>query len=314
MLEFKSVRKRFEKNEVLKELTFRLDAGEILGLLAPNGGGKTTAMRIAMGLIPFDDGAVTVFDKPVKPGAVRGVGYMPEERGLYPNERVEDQLRYFARLSKMSPTAIDRRMVELLDELNVLRYKNKKVKELSLGNKQRVQIAAALIGKPQLLILDEPFSGLDPIAVQFFSNLLRKYASQDAGILFSSHQLDVVEQVATRIGIMKEGQLAFDGGLEELKKNNRKSIAILRFQRDEASAKREISFENCPNVISSTVSAGKAELEFSVERISVEEIALSGLRAEEIVEVSYKRNTFSEALSELYTEEEQTESVKNEVR
>ena len=153
MLEFKSVRKRFEKNEVLKELTFRLDAGEILGLLAPNGGGKTTAMRIAMGLIPFDDGAVTVFDKPVKPGAVRGVGYMPEERGLYPNERVEDQLRYFARLSKMSPTAIDRRMVELLDELNVLRYKNKKVKELSLGNKQRVQIAAALIGKPQLVLL-----------------------------------------------------------------------------------------------------------------------------------------------------------------
>lgn len=314
MLEFKSVHKRFKENAVLRELTFRLDAGEILGLLAPNGGGKTTAMRIAMGIIPFDDGAVTVFDNPVEPGAVRGVGYMPEERGLYPNERVEDQLRYFARLNKMSQFAIDRRLTELLDELKLSQHKDKKLKELSLGNKQRAQIAAALIGKPRLLIMDEPFSGLDPLAVQVFSKLLRNYADQNAGILFSSHQLDVVEQVATRIGIMKDGQLAFDGDSEELKKNNRKSVVILRFQRDVASVHNEISFEKCPNVVRSTVYAGKAELELSVERISVKEIALSGLKPEEIVEISYKRGTFVEALSGLYTSDDQIESVKNEVR
>lgn len=308
MLKFSDVVKGYHGNEVLKGLSFEVQPGEIFGLLAANGGGKTTAMRIAMGLIPFDGGVVSVFDRKVQLGSVRGVGYMPEERGLYPTEKVGTQLRYIATLSNMHGSEIDTRLPELLSELGIAEYEDKRLKELSLGNKQRVQIAAALIAKPRLLILDEPFSGLDPMAVRFFCDLLRRYAAQGAAILFSSHQLDVVEQVASRVGLMKEGRIIFDGTLDELKSRQQCSKVVIRFERSSQGAaagqSAELSFVDCPSVINAKVGAKVAELELRTATISGNELLQAGLRTEEIVEISYERQSLGEAVQSLFDGDE----------
>jgi ABC-2 type transport system ATP-binding protein len=210
--------KRFGGLVALDGVALSVGRGEIVGLVGRNGAGKTTAMRAVMGILAPDRGTVTWDGLPVGSQARLRFGYMPEERGLYPQMRLLDQVAYFARLHGLdSATAVDcgRRW---LDRLGLGERAGEKLVALSHGNQQRVQLAVALIHDPQLLILDEPFAGLDPEAVDSLSEVLFERAAAGAAVLFSSHQLELVERVCRRVVILESGRVLAAGTLAQLRR------------------------------------------------------------------------------------------------
>ena len=217
MLAVTSLHKRYDDVVALDGTTFSVDAGRILGFLGPNGAGKTTTMRCVFGLVHPDAGTVTWNDTPVGDGQRMSFGYMPEERGLYPKMQARAQLVHFGRLSGMSPRDAEASSDRWLAELGLSARADAKVEDLSHGNQQRVQLAAALVHDPELLVLDEPFSGLDPIGVEALSTTLQGLADRGAAIVFSSHQLDLVEDVCQDVAIIDRGRIVLRGALDALK-------------------------------------------------------------------------------------------------
>lgn len=187
------------------------------GFVGSNGAGKSTTMRIALGVLAADSGEVRLGDKPIDDDLRRRIGYMPEERGLYAKEKIGDQLRFFARLHGLSDKAAGKNADGLLEQLGLAERSDDKLEELSLGNQQRVQLAASLIHDPELLILDEPFSGLDPVAVNVMSDLLVERCNAGVPVLFSSHQLDLVQRLCDRVGIIAKGRMKAEGTVDELR-------------------------------------------------------------------------------------------------
>ena len=220
-LEIDHLTKSFAEVRALEDLTFEVHAGEIFGFVGSNGAGKTTAMRIMLGVLAADSGTVRWNGSELDLEARRTVGYMPEERGLYPKMKVGEQLRFLAGLHGMSPaeaaTAVDR----WTDRLGVGHRREDHVQKLSLGNQQRVQLAAALVHHPQVLVLDEPFSGLDPVAVDVMSGVLREQADAGVPVIFSSHQLDLVERLCDRVGIIQRGRIQALGTIDDLRTTDR---------------------------------------------------------------------------------------------
>ncbi|MDO4899923.1 ABC transporter ATP-binding protein [Actinomyces sp.] len=216
MLDIANLSKRFGRLQALCDLSLRLGDGEIVGFVGANGAGKSTAMRIVMGVLTADAGTVTWDGTPVDAAARRRIGYMPEERGLYPKMKVGEQLTYLARLHGITADAARRASEQWTEQLGISARREDEVQKLSLGNQQRVQLAAALVSDPDLLILDEPFSGLDPVAVDVMSQVLRERAAAGVPTLFSSHQLDVVQRLCDRVVIIREGRLVADGTVAEL--------------------------------------------------------------------------------------------------
>lgn len=217
MLRIDHLSKSFGSLTALDNLSLHLDDGEIVGFVGANGAGKSTTMRIVMGVLAADAGEVTWNGAPVDAATRRSIGYMPEERGLYPKMKVAEQLTYLARLHGVAKGDAQRAVEEWTERLGVAERRGDDVQKLSLGNQQRVQLAAALVGAPEMLILDEPFSGLDPVAVDVMSDVLRERAAAGVPTLFSSHQLDVVERLCDRIVIIRSGRLVADGTIEELR-------------------------------------------------------------------------------------------------
>src|SRR5512135_29744 len=216
-LEFARVSKRYGRTVALDDLSFEVAAGEVFGFVGPNGAGKTTAMRIALGVLAADSGVVCWDGTPLTLEMRRRVGYMPEERGLYPKMKVRDQLVYFARLHGMTGGAARRAIEDWAQRLGVADRVSDDLPKLSLGNQQRVQLAAALVHDPDILVLDEPFSGLDPVAVDVMSDVLRAQARAGVPVLFSSHQLQLVEQLCDRVGIVNAGRLVACGRVADLR-------------------------------------------------------------------------------------------------
>lgn len=216
-LEFDNLTKSYGQVQALRGLSFAVQSGEIFGFVGANGSGKTTAMRIALGVLSSDGGQVRWDGRPIDFGVRRSIGYMPEERGLYPRMNVADQLVYFARLHGMSPTQARTAMERWTDTLGIAERRGDEAISLSLGNQQRVQLAAALVHDASILVLDEPFSGLDPLAVDTMTAVLRERAAAGVPVLFSSHQLDLVERICDRVGIIKAGQMVAVGGIDELR-------------------------------------------------------------------------------------------------
>lgn len=201
----------------LADMTFRVEPGEIFGFVGSNGAGKSTTMRIILGVLAADAGQVLLGDRPIDLDSRRRIGYMPEERGLYPKMKVGEQLVYLARLHGMSTaeaTASARRWTE---RLGVDGRYDDNVADLSLGNQQRVQLAAALVHDPLVLVLDEPFSGLDPVAVDVMSEVLREKAAEGIPVIFSSHQLELVQRLCDRVGIVAAGRMRALGPVEQLR-------------------------------------------------------------------------------------------------
>ena len=216
MLELSGLSKRFGSLQALDDLSLSLDRGEIVGFVGANGAGKSTTMRIVMGVLDADAGTVTWKGTPVDAAIRRGIGYMPEERGLYPRMKVAEQLVYLARLHGLSASAAKAAANQWTERLGLEERRGDEVQSLSLGNQQRVQLAAALVSSPELLILDEPFSGLDPVAVDVMSQVILERAAAGVPTLFSSHQLDVVERLCDRVVIIRSGRLVADGTIPEL--------------------------------------------------------------------------------------------------
>ncbi|MGY1683237.1 ABC transporter ATP-binding protein [Geodermatophilus sp. SYSU D01176] len=218
MLEFDGLRKSYGGNRVLDGVSFTVAPGSMFGFCGSNGAGKTTTMRIAMGLVRADAGEVRWQGRPLDQAVRRRIGYMPEERGLYPKMRVGEQLTYFARLHGVDGPAAGRAAEHWAERLGLGERRRSRVEELSLGNQQRVQLAAALVGRPEVLILDEPFSGLDPVGVDALAEALLEQVRGGVPVVFSSHQLDLVERLCDAVGILARGSMVAAGPVADLRR------------------------------------------------------------------------------------------------
>lgn len=217
MLALIDLHKRYGNVAALDGCTFQVDKGRMLGFLGPNGAGKTTAMRTVFGLVTPDSGQVTWDGKPIDNRQMRRFGYMPEQRGLYPKMRAHDQLVYFARLRGMDAAEAARSADQWLERFGLAERRADRVEVLSHGNQQRVQLAAALVHDPDLLVLDEPFSGLDPIATETMADILREETARGKAVVFSSHQLDLVEDICEDVAIINAGRVVVEGNVRRLK-------------------------------------------------------------------------------------------------
>jgi ABC-2 type transport system ATP-binding protein len=226
VLELDDLHRRFGDVVALDGMTFTVPPRTMFGFLGPNGAGKTTAMRAMLGVTALDSGSIRFAGRAVDEGMRRRFGYMPEERGLYPSMRVLDQLEYFGRLHDLDAAAARRAGEALCERLGLSGRLDSKVEELSLGNQQRVQLAAALVHEPELLVLDEPFSGLDPVGVDDLSQTLADRAAAGATVVFSSHQLDLVEHLCEEVAIVDHGRLVASGAVAELAHGGHARLAV----------------------------------------------------------------------------------------
>ena len=217
MLQLDGIHRSFGDRLVLDDVGFSVERGKLTGFVGGNGAGKTTAMRIILGVLTPDSGRITLDGDPLGADQRRGFGYMPEERGLYPKMRVLEQIAYLARLHGYDRRTATERARELLEKLGLAERLNDPVDDLSLGNQQRAQIAAALVHEPEVLILDEPFSGLDPMAVDVVLGVLSEHAARGVPVLFSSHQLDVVERLCDDVVVIAGGKIRASGEKEALR-------------------------------------------------------------------------------------------------
>jgi ABC-2 type transport system ATP-binding protein len=234
MLEVRNVSKRFGATVALADVSLAVREGEVVGFLGPNGSGKTTTMRSIMGLISVDAGDVLWKGQPITADIRHRFGYMPAERGMYPKMRVREQLVYFARLAGRTAPDATAAADHWLARLGLTDRAGDEVQALSSGNQQRVQLAIALAHDPELLILDEPFSGLDPIAVETMKQLLLEQVARGVAVLFSSHQLDLVTDICRDVVIVDQGRIVLEGDVHELRGRSPFRDVVVRYEsRDE---------------------------------------------------------------------------------
>jgi ABC-2 type transport system ATP-binding protein len=226
MLEVVDLHRRFGDVVALDGLSFTVAPGQLCGFLGPNGAGKTTAMRCVVGVTAPDRGEVRWRGAPLTSDHHGRVGYMPEERGLYPRMPVVEQLVYLARLHGVEGRDAERAANHWVERLGVAARGDDHVESLSLGNQQRVQLAAALVHDPELLVLDEPFSGLDPLAVDVMSEVLRERAAAGVAVVFSSHQLDLVEDLCQTVAIVADGRVVLDGEVDALRRRGERRLRL----------------------------------------------------------------------------------------
>ncbi|MFJ7750167.1 ABC transporter ATP-binding protein [Arthrobacter sp. NPDC097144] len=219
MLQVSNLTRKFGDKTAVDNVTFDVPAGQMTGFVGGNGAGKTTTMRMIMGVLTATEGQVLLNGSPVTAADRSRFGYMPEERGLYPKQPILDQLIYLGQLHRMSQGDARREAMDLLERFTLAGRSKDKLESLSLGNQQRVQIAAALLHRPSVLILDEPFSGLDPAAVDSMVELLRERTSEGVPVLFSSHQLDLVDRLCDNLVVLKAGRVMAAGSSDQLRAN-----------------------------------------------------------------------------------------------
>ncbi|MDR6867921.1 ABC-2 type transport system ATP-binding protein [Microbacterium resistens] len=215
-LQLAGISRSFGSNTVLQDVDLTVQRGEIVGFIGGNGAGKTTTMRLILGLLSPSQGSITWDGRPITAADRRNIGYMPEERGLYPQMSVRDQVVHFALLEGHSLARATVIVDDLIRSLGLSDRAESLVQDLSLGNQQRVQLAVSLVGNPALLVLDEPFSGLDPLAVETMAALIQEQADRGVGVLFSSHQIELVERISDRVCVLDRGRVVVSGPVSEL--------------------------------------------------------------------------------------------------
>lgn len=236
-LELRNIRKRFGDKQVLKDVSFKTESGKAFGLLGRNGAGKTTTIRILMDVFSADQGEVLVDGDPTEYRFIR-MGYLPEERGLYPKKKIIDQLVYFAMLKGMTK----RQAVESVDiwlkRLGMSQFRDKRLGTLSKGNQQKIQLITALAHDPDVIILDEPFTGLDPVNAEALKEIVRDEIARDKIVIFSSHQMNYVEEFCDHIAILNGGKIVLNGDLKAIKRDYpRNRLIVSSSQSDEIMAK-----------------------------------------------------------------------------
>ena len=242
ILELKNIEKAFGQKRVLSGVSFRAESGKAFGLLGRNGAGKTTSIRILMDVFPADSGEVLIDGKPIDYYKIQ-IGYLPEERGLYPKKLIIDQLVYFAELKGMSKREAVKSVDYWLQRLNMTEYRGKRLDTLSKGNQQKIQLITALAHNPDIIILDEPFSGLDPVNAMLLKDVVKEQIKKGKIVLFSSHQMNYIEEFCDSIAILNSGKTALSGDLHDIKRGYvRDRLAV----RTECADKIKSDFkENC---------------------------------------------------------------------
>ena len=227
-LRVERVSKRFGDFTAVEDLSFDVRAGRVFGFLGPNGAGKTTTIRMIVGITIPDEGKVELFGSKITPAIRDRIGYLPEERGLYKKMKVLDQLRYFAALKGVSQKEADKRIDFWLDRMQLSEWKTKKTTDLSKGMSQKIQFIATMLHNPDLLILDEPFSGLDPVNVEFMKEVIAEIKAQDKTIIFSTHLMETAEKLCDDIILMDKSRMVLSGRLREIKASYGKNVIALR--------------------------------------------------------------------------------------
>ena len=226
-LEARALCKSFGEKQVLREVSLSAEGGKALGLLGRNGAGKTTSIRIIMGVFPADAGEVLLDGAPIRRKEVR-IGYMPEERGLYPKQIVMDQMYYFGALQGQPRAQVKQRVTQMLERLGMPEAATVKLDTLSKGNQQKIQLVATLLNDPDIVVLDEPFSGLDPVNAMLLKDIVRDLIAQQKILLFSSHQMHYVEEFCDNIAILNAGRVVLSGSLAQIKRGYDRRRVLLR--------------------------------------------------------------------------------------
>ena len=227
ILELRGIEKSFGEKKVLTGVSFTAAGGKAFGLLGRNGAGKTTSIRILMDVFPADSGQVLIDGKPIDYNQV-GIGYLPEERGLYPKKTIIDQLTYFAELKGMRRKAAVKSVDYWLDRLGMTEYRNKRLDTLSKGNQQKIQLVTALAHDPDIVILDEPFSGLDPVNAMLLKDVVKEQIGKGKIVLFSSHQMSYIEEFCDSIAILNKGKVVLHGDLHDIKRDYPRDRLVVR--------------------------------------------------------------------------------------
>jgi ABC-2 type transport system ATP-binding protein len=292
LLELVGLTRRYGPVKALDGLSFSVRAGQVVGFLGPNGAGKTTTMRAIFGLTDLDSGEVSWNGKKVDQSARRRFGYMPEERGLYPGMLVGDQVEYMGRLHGLSPAAAMTATKMWLERLGVADRSGSKVDVLSHGNQQRVQLAAALVHEPDLIVLDEPLSGLDPGGIDDIGKVLVERAQAGCCVLFSSHQLDLVEDLCESVTIIDHGRLVATGRVDDLATSgSRRLVVRVDGDRDAAWAR------GIDGVAVSEVNGGAVRLVVD-EAVDSDVVLRAAMAAGRVSEFSFARRRLSEVFRE----------------
>ncbi|MDE6722954.1 MAG: ATP-binding cassette domain-containing protein [Eubacterium sp.] len=232
ILEMKNICKSFGEKQVLKNVSLTAEGGKAFGLLGRNGAGKTTSIRILMNVFSANSGEILFNGKPIDYNAVQ-FGYLPEERGLYPKKKIIDQLVYFAELKGMKKNDAVKAVDYWLKRLNMQEYRNKRLDTLSKGNQQKIQLITALAHNPQIIILDEPFSGLDPVNAMLLKDVVKEEIEKGKIVFFSSHQMNYIEEFCNDIAILNNGKIAVSGDLHSIKRNYPRNKLIVRSEKKE---------------------------------------------------------------------------------
>jgi len=291
-LEFAGLSRHFGDVVALDGLSFEVPIGEVFGFLGPNGSGKTTAMRAVFGLVRLDSGSVRWRGGPVGAQVCRRFGYMPEERGLYPGMLVGEQIEYIGRLHGLTSAQARRATVTWLERLNVADRIGSKVESLSLGNQQRVQLASALVHDPEMLILDEPLSGLDPLGIDAVGGVLAEEAAAGRGVLFSSHQLDLVEDLCTSVAIIDRGHLVASGRVEDLSHQGSRRLVVKVDGDQDANWARNLTGAQV-----SRVDGGAVRLVLA-DSADDQQVLAAAQRAGRVVQFGFERRRLSEVFRE----------------
>lgn len=233
ILELKNIEKSFGEKKVLTGVSFKAEGGKAFGLLGRNGAGKTTSIRILMDVFPANSGEVLIDGQPIDYNKI-GIGYLPEERGLYPKKIIIDQLTYFAELKGMSRKAAVESIDYWLGRLGMAEYRNKRLDTLSKGNQQKIQLITALAHDPDIVILDEPFSGLDPVNAMLLKDVVKEQISKGKIVLFSSHQMSYIEEFCDSIAILNNGVVALHGDLHDIKRDYPRDRLVVRTETPDA--------------------------------------------------------------------------------
>lgn len=295
LLEVKNVTKSFGDKLVLDDVSISAQSGKALGLLGRNGAGKTTTIRIMMDVFPADKGTILVDGKPARKQNLN-YGYLPEERGLYPKKVIIDQLVYLAELRGMKVSEAKKSAKKLLERLEMSEYINKKLETLSKGNQQKIQLAATLMCDPKIVILDEPFSGLDPVNATLLKDIVKELMQQDKIVIFSSHQMNYVEEFCDEIAIINSGKIVLSGNIRDIKRSYDRSTMVINGEIDQlnkiknlfndklSSLIKKMSIENEELYITLNKSNMKNELlkavsqsEFSMDGFNVYEPSLNDI-------------------------------------
>ena len=291
MLKVEHITKYYDQNKAVDDLSFEVEDGKIFGLLGVNGAGKTTTFRMIIGLLEPTSGKITLDGKPIDYNVTDTIGFLTEERSLLTKLTVKEQIIYYGTLKGMEEKEILKRLDEWLKRFHIEEYKERKIKELSKGNQQKVQFISAVINNPKLLILDEPFSGLDPINVEMFMEAIKDFKKRGSSIIFSSHRMEHVEMFCESLVILVKGKSVLEGELKQIKKDYRKKNIHIKGNVDIESLKKtkgvlevienadelvvKIEDDSYIDNVFDIVKKGSEITEFSVEDPTLNEIFLS---------------------------------------